>query len=65
MITQTIQWHCDLGDDYLMRIAPMIKINAEDNWPKWYPTCVIGPRKMWAHTSTPQLKEIVRRYNED
>ena len=66
MITKSIEWMADVGDDYLLRVAPMIKISSEGNWPKAYPTRVVydgigRPRKMWARTSTPQLKEILER----
>ena len=68
MIKKDINWMTDVGDDYLRRVAPMIKINAERNWPNAYPTRVVfdavgKPRKMWAHTSTPQLEAIKEKYN--
>jgi hypothetical protein len=53
----------DVGDDYLERIAPMIKISTNGNWPQWYPTRIVygadgKARKLWAHTSTPLLKRF-------
>ena len=36
-----LEWLSDVGDDYLERVAPMIKISSEGNWPKMYPTRIL------------------------
>ena len=67
----TLEWYADIGDDYLMRVAPYIRATSESKWPEWFPTGFDERveegrrvvRKTWAHTSTPQLKRIKDAYD--
>ena len=58
----SIIWYADVGDFYLEQRADRIFISAEGNWPKWYPTKIVNGRKYWAHTSTNQLKDAVKKW---